>query len=467
VHMVSSSSSETDERLLSYTSGTSASAVNEDCASETDKQERRSSNGSEISDPIQHAKVQFSDISTAAFNLRDGITRTPTMKSRLSSMFGLELYLKKEYLQVTGSFKERGARFALMRLSPREKKAGVIAASAGNHALALAYHGQQLGISVTVVMPMFAPLMKLTCCESYGAKVILYGDNMQKSKEHADELAKTNNLTYINGFDHPDVIAGQGTIGLEILEQVDNVDALVVPVGGGGLIAGIGIAVKTLKPDVLIIGVESETCTSFRNAFLEEQNELFPDQSLADGLAVPQVGYNAVQLAKGLVDELITVSEQSIALAILRLIEVEKSIVEGAGAVGLAAFISGKLDHLKGKRVVTILTGGNIDTTVLGRTLERGLAEDGRLIKIDVVVSDRPGGIAELTALIANLGGSVKDIFHERAWLSANVYSVQVRVIVETRDKAHVKELMDQLGKRYKQINFPKNEWKNCVIDNE
>jgi len=266
---------------------------------------------------------------------------------------------------------------------------------------------------------------------------------------------RSQGLRYINGFDDPDVIAGQGTVGLEILEQVNNVDALVIPVGGGGLIAGIALAVKTLKPEIQIIGVESETCPSFKNAMFGEHEPLHPDQSLADGLAVPQVGLNAVRLARGLIDEFITVCEQSIALAILRLLEVEKSVVEGGGAAGLAAFISHKLDHLKGKRVVCVLTGGNIDTTVLGRTIERGLAVDGRLIKFDVVVSDRPGGIAELTTQIAKLGASIKDIFHERAWLSANVFSVKVRVIAETRDKEHVKEMMEELSKRYKQIDFP------------
>uniref|UniRef100_A0A914MTQ2 L-serine deaminase n=1 Tax=Meloidogyne incognita TaxID=6306 RepID=A0A914MTQ2_MELIC len=385
-----------------------------------------------LCNPKKPVKIQFSDISSAAFNIRDGIVRTPTIRSKsFSSMFGVDLYLKREYLHVTGSFKERGARFALIRLNEEQKRIGVIAASAGNHALALAYHGQQLGIPVTVVMPKCAPLMKINSCDSFGAKVILHGLNIQECKLHAYELAQENKQKYINGFDNPDVIAGQGTIGLEILEEVKDVDAILVPVGGGGLIAGVALAVKTLKPEVSIIGIESEICPSFANALNGTNDPLFPDQSLADGLSVPTVGSNALLIAQGLIDQMITVSEGSIALAILRLIEVEKSVVEGGGAVGLAALVSGKLDHLRGKRVVAILTGGNIDTTVLG--------------------------IAELTAEIAKIGASIKEIFHERAWLSANIHSVMVKIVCETRGEQHVQELIEKLNKKYKQINFPKS----------
>ncbi|KAL7077615.1 hypothetical protein ACQ4LE_003297 [Meloidogyne hapla] len=451
--------------ISSFNNNESFNSLNDNSENNEEIIERKLSPRSELipfvdplCNPLKPIKIQFSDISSAAFNIRDGIVRTPTMRSKsFSSMFGVDLYLKREYLHVTGSFKERGARFALIRLSEEQKRIGVIAASAGNHALALAYHGQQLGIPVTVVMPKCAPLMKINSCDSFGAKVILHGLNIQDCKLRAYELAQENKQKYINGFDNPDVIAGQGTIGLEILEEVKDVDAILVPVGGGGLIAGIALAVKTLKPEVSIIGIESEICPSFANAFNGTKEPLFPDQSLADGLSVPTVGNNALLIAQGLIDQMITVSEGSIALAILRLIEVEKSVVEGGGAVGLAAFISGKLDHLKGKRVVAILTGGNIDTTVLGRTIERGLAVDGRLIKFDVVVSDRPGGIAELTAEIAKIGASIKEIFHERAWLSANIHSVMVKIVCETRGEQHVKELIEHLNRKYKQINFPKS----------
>ncbi|KAH7730216.1 threonine dehydratase catabolic-like protein [Aphelenchoides avenae] len=304
-------------------------------------------------------------------------------------------------------------------------------------------------------MPTFAPLMKLSRCRKFGANVVLHGVDIQKSKEHAFQLCRERGLKYINGFDNPDIIAGQGTVGLEILDQVNNVDAILVPVGGGGLIAGMALAIKTLKPEVKVIGVESETCPSFKKAMKKTADSLFPESSLADGLAVPTVGGNALFIANGLIDELVTVCEESIALSILRSLEMEKSVIEGAAAVGLAALISHKLPYLKGKRVVNVLTGGNIDTTVLGRTIERGLAVDGRLIKFDVVVSDRPGGIAELAARVAKLGASVKDMYFERAWLASNVFSVRARVVAETRDRVHAEELRDYLSRKYSQVMKP------------
>uniref|UniRef100_A0A914YW02 Serine racemase n=2 Tax=Panagrolaimus superbus TaxID=310955 RepID=A0A914YW02_9BILA len=409
-----------------------------------------------VCDPKHPHKIEFSDISMAAFSIRDGIVRSPCTKShQLSALLGIDLFFKKEFLQVTGSFKERGARFALLKLNEEKRKGGAIAASAGNHALALAYHGAQLGIPITVIMPVFAPLMKVSCCRSYGATVIQHGHNIQEAKEYGFKYARDHGMTYINGFDHPDVVAGQGTVGLEILEEVRNIDAIIVPVGGGGLVAGIAVAVKTLKPEVQVIGVEAESCPSFANAMYNKHLPLEPESSLADGLAVPTVGINAVHIAHGKIDELVSVCEESIALSILRLLEMEKAVVEGAGAVGLAAFISGKLPHLKGKRVVIILTGGNIDSTVLGRTIDRGLAVDGRLIKFDVVVSDRPGGIAELTTAIAKSGASIKDIFHERAWLAANVFSVRVRIVAETRDHDHADQFFKTLAEKYAQLSYP------------
>ncbi|UMM16448.1 hypothetical protein L5515_013453 [Caenorhabditis briggsae] len=365
----------------------------------------------------------------------------------------MDLYFKKEYLQVTGSFKERGARYALSRLAEQYKKAGVIAASAGNHALALSYHGQQMNIPVTVVMPVIAPLMKIQFCRSLGANVILKGETIAVAKEFALRHAKDNHLKYINGYDAIDILAGQGTIGLEILDQVPDVDTILVPVGGGGLIAGIAVAVKTLKPAVHIYGIEAETCPSFTEAY--EVGHIVSAQakaSLADGLAVPTVGGNSLETAKGLIDKVITVKEESIALSILRLLEVEKAVVEGGGAVGLAAILEGKVPELKGKKVVSILSGGNIDTTVLGRSIERGLAVDGRLVRLEVVVSDRPGGIAELTTTIAHLGASIKDIFHERAWISTDVFHVKVKVVAETRGKEHVEEIETALKKIYDNV---------------
>lgn len=404
-------------------------------------------------DPDNPVQVKFQDVSAAAYKIRNGIQRTPCQKSRLSEMLGLELYIKSDFQQITGSFKERGARNTLLMLTEEQKKNGVIAASAGNHALALSYHGQSLGIPVYVVMPLIAPIMKVSMCKQYGANVIIHGEDIGVSKRHAMKLAKEKNLLYINGYDNPNIIAGQGTLGLEIVEQVPDLDAVIIPVGGGGLIAGMALAIKSLSPKTLIIGVESEQCCSFSSA-MEAGRPTYTQSrpTLADGLAVPEVGVNAFATAKDMIDKMVCVSEDYIALAILRLVEVEKAVVEGAGACSLAALLSGKLPELENKKVAIPLCGGNIDTTVLGRVLERGLAADGRLCRFVVTVSDRPGGIADLTRLLADHGASIKDIFHERAWLKSEVFHVQVKVVVETRDAEHSAEIERQLREKYDRV---------------
>ncbi|XP_043484791.1 L-threonine ammonia-lyase [Leptopilina heterotoma] len=400
-------------------------------------------------------KITFEDITSAAFKIKEGVINTPCVQSRLSEMTGVDLYLKKDFLQVTGSFKERGARNALLKLSEEQKKIGVISASLGNHALALCYHGLSLGIPVTVVMPVVAPIMKIASCQHYRANVIVKGAEMGEAKREALKYAKEKGLIYINGYDHPDIMAGQGTLGLEIVDQVKKIDAVVVPVGGGGLIAGVALAIKTLLPNVSIIGVESERCPSFHLAREKDKPTFTPTQStLADGLAVPMVGYNAFATANPLIDKLVVVKEEWIAIAILRLVENEKCIVEGAGATGLAAILSGQLDELRGKRVVLPLCGGNIDTTILGRCLERGLAAEGRLVKFSAQVSDRPGGIAELCTLLASIGVSIKDIIHERAWIMSDIFSVDVKVVCETRDAGHAQQLKMILNKNYSKVIF-------------
>ncbi|KAF1329134.1 Threonine ammonia-lyase, partial [Globisporangium splendens] len=418
--------------------------------------------------------VSFEDVSTASFRIRDGIEQTSCKYSpMLSKRMGYEIFLKKDYRQMTGSFKERGARNALLQLTDEQKRIGVVAASAGNHALALAYHGKLLGIPVTCVMPNIAPLTKITSCQELGARVILHGSHILEAREKADEYARDEvrachilglvcgpyayvyryaalfdlqGLAYINGFDHPDIIAGAGTMGIEILNQVPNVDAIVVPVGGGGLIAGIALAVKTLAPKVKVIGVEPELCASFTGA-LEAGHPINVPTSptLADGLAVPCVGANAFEIARHRVDQIVTVSERAIALSVLRLVEKEKVVVEGGGACSLAALIDNKLPELKGKRVVLPLCGGNIDVPVLGRVIERGLAADGRLVRFVATVSDRPGGIAQLANLLWECGVSVKDIYHERAWVHASVSNVAVKCVVETQSYDHGLELKKRL----------------------
>ncbi|XP_070562847.1 L-threonine ammonia-lyase-like [Ptychodera flava] len=407
----------------------------------------------EFCDPENPIVVRFQDVSAAAYKIKNGIQRTPCQRSHMSAMTGVEIFFKKEFLQYTGSFKERGARYTLLMLPQEQKQRGVIAASAGNHALALSYHGKDLGIPVFVVMPIIAPIMKISLCKQHGANVIVTGADLGESKKYAMKLAQEKGLQYINGYDHPHILAGQGTMGLEIVEQVPDIDAVVVPVGGAGLIAGTALAVKSLYPHIQVIGAEAERCASFKAA-IDAGHPVYTKVSstLADGLAVPTVGVNAFATARPLVDKVVTVSEDYIALAILRLIELEKAVVEGAGATGLAAILAGKLPELEGKKVVIPLCGGNIDTAVLGRCIERGLAADGRLCRFIVQVSDRPGGIAELTKLIADAGVSLKDIFHERAWLRTDIFSVQVKCVVETRDEEHGKELEKILRERYDHV---------------
>ncbi|KAK9694331.1 Pyridoxal-phosphate dependent enzyme [Popillia japonica] len=405
--------------------------------------------------PNHPIKLTFQDITSAAFQIKNGVLNTPCIKSHLSDLTGMDIYLKKEFLQYTGSFKERGARYALLMLSPEQKKVGVISASLGNHAQALSYHGYKLGIPVTVVMPIVAPIMKIEKCKQYNANVVVQGKNMAESKRIAMRLAKERGYIYINGYDHPHIMAGQGTLGLEIIEQVEDIDAVVVPVGGGGLIAGVALAIKTLRPHVKIIGVESERCASFSKALKAGKPvNVEIEATLADGLAVPMVGYNAFETARPLIDKMVVVEEKWIAIAILRLIELEKCVVEGAGAAGLAAILAGQLDDLKGKKVVLNLCGGNIDTTILGRCLERGLAADGRLLKFSVTVSDRPGGISDLCKLIHSIGVSIKDILHERAWVTCDVFSVEVKVVVETKDMDHAIQLRNLLRSCYQEGEF-------------
>ncbi|XP_044744464.1 L-threonine ammonia-lyase isoform X2 [Coccinella septempunctata] len=405
--------------------------------------------------PDHPTRISFEDITSAAYKIRSGINLTQCIKSHLSDMTGMDIYLKKDFLQNTGSFKERGARYALLMLPKEKRDKGVIAASLGNHAQAISYHGLLLNIPVTVVMPLIAPIMKIQKCRELKANVIIEGKDMAEARRVATKLAREQGLTYVNGYDHPHIIAGQGTIALEILEQVNDIDAIVVPTGGGGLLAGVIVAVKALNSKIKIIGVESERCASFSKALeCGEPIQTNIEGTLADGLAVPKVGYNAWVTAKDHVDKMVIVQEEWIAVAILRLVEMEKCIVEGAGACGLAAILAGQLDEFKGKRVVLILSGGNIDTTILGRCLERGLAADGRLVKFKATVSDRPGGISELCKLIGSIGVSIKDVIHERAWVTSDVFSVEVKVVCETRDYAHSLELRELMFAHYKKVKF-------------
>ncbi|MFO0828640.1 MAG: pyridoxal-phosphate dependent enzyme [Phycisphaerales bacterium] len=387
--------------------------------------------------------VTFDDIVAARTRIADGVFVTPCRESfDLSDLTGCEIHSKLEFTQRTGSFKERGARNALLLLDEARRRRGVVAASAGNHALALAFHGRQLGIPVTVVMPTFAPLVKRSRCERLGARVLLHGDTIADAKVRGDELVASEGLTYVHGFNDAAIIAGQGTMGLEILEQVPAPDAIIVPVGGAGLIAGVALAVKRLSPRTQIIGVEPRRCPSYYEALRIGHPVHVPTlPTLADGLAVPQVGDRAFAIARDKVDRVVLVDEQEISLAILRLAELEKGVVEGGGACSLAPFLGGQLDDLRGKRVVLSLCGGNIDPTILSRVIEHGLALDGRLTRFTAVIRDRPGGLAAFASTIAAAGASIKQIQHERAFGGPDISTVQVDCTVEVRDLAHSRAL--------------------------
>ena len=392
---------------------------------------------------MMKSTVALSDIVAARRRIGSGIYMSPCVESiPLSQLTGAHIYCKLDYLQRTGSFKERGARNALELLPAEVRQRGVVAASAGNHALGVAYHGSLLGIPVTVVMPKFAPLIKVSNCRALGATVVLHGADLGEARVEAEAIAARDGLTFLHPFDNLDVIAGQGTIALEILEQTPDVEAIIAPVGGGGLIAGIATVVNALRPGVKVIGVESESAACLTAALAAgEPVDVTLKPSLADGLAVPRVGGHSFAALEHKIDRVVTVDEASIALAILRLIELEKSVVEGAGATPLAALLSGKLPELAGKRVVLVLCGGNIDLTMLDRVIEVGLVADGRLARFTVSITDRPGGLARLADVIASTGASIKEIVHDRAFSGPDLSEVRVVCVVETTGRAHLESL--------------------------
>jgi threonine dehydratase len=392
--------------------------------------------------------LTLADVEAARARIAGGVYLSPCVESiPLSQLTGAHVYCKLDYLQRTGSFKERGARNALLRLSPEQRRRGVIAASAGNHAQGIAYHGTLLGIPTTVVMPKFAALIKVTNCRQLGANVVLHGADLAEARARAEELARRDGLTFVHPFDDADVMAGQGTMALEILDQAPDAEAIVVPVGGGGLLSGIGTVVKALRPQMTVVAVEAEHAACLVAALAAGRPVPVPVlPTLADGLAVAQIGARPFEVLRRVVDRVVTVDEATIALAILRLIELEKSVVEGAGATPLAAFLSGKLDDLRGRKVVLTLCGGNIDLTMLDRVLETGLVADGRLTRFAVSIADRPGGLARLAEIIASTGASIKEIVHDRAFSGPDLSAVRVICVVETTGHEHVRTLHEVLA---------------------
>lgn len=391
--------------------------------------------------------VEFAQIEEARRRIRDAVKVTPCKPSEaLSERSGADVYLKLENLQHTGSFKARGALNRLLKLSDEEKKRGVVAASAGNHAQGVAFHATRLGIRATIVMPVNTPLTKVTRTSEYGAEVVLAGENYDAAYQEAVRLAEERGAVYIHGYDDDDIIAGQGTLGLELLEQNPYLHAVVVPVGGGGLISGVALAMKEVHPSIRIIGVEASALPSMAEAIRRGGPvTLDPGQTVADGIAVRRVGARCHEICARLVDEWVAVDDDEIARAILFLLEHEKTMAEGAGAVAVAALLAGKLSRLAKKKVGLVISGGNIDVNFLCRIIERGLVESGRLARLEVSVPDRPGSLAEMLQTVASAKANVVEVQHERAFMAGSLGQVNVCLVVETRGHAHVEELMAAL----------------------
>jgi len=387
--------------------------------------------------------VTVEDVRAAAVRIRDHVQRSPMPKSdALSHDLGMHLYVKLENLQRTGSFKERGAANKLAQLTPEERKRGVICSSAGNHAQGVAYHARRLGIPATVVMPETSPLVKVRATLGFGAEVILYGAAYDDAYAKAREVEAERNLVFVHAFDDVAIIAGQGTIGLEILEDLPNVDAIVLAVGGGGLAAGVGAVVKALKPDTRIIGVEMVNIASMKAALENGGPITLPAAStIADGIAVRRVGAESYAHVKKYVDEIVTVDEEEVANAILQLIEKEKTVAEGAGAAPIAALLNRDLG-LKGKRVVAGICGGNINVNLVSRIIERGLIKDGRRVRLKATMPDRPGQLARLLDVVAKARANVLEVHHERMSKKLSLIDTEVALVLETRGPEHIDELI-------------------------
>jgi threonine dehydratase len=391
--------------------------------------------------------LTLGDIKSARTRLNGSIYRTPCARSEtLSLQTGQNIFLKLENLQMTGSFKERGALNKIAMLTPQQAARGVIAASAGNHAQGVAHHATQRGIRSVIVMPLTTPLVKVQATRGFGAEVVLHGANYDEACEEATRRCQAEGMTFIHPFDDPLVMAGQGTIGLELLEQIENLEAVVVPIGGGGLIGGIACAVKESKPDVRVIGVQTARLPSMKEAVREHHPvTLEPATTIADGIAVRRAGEITFPVVARYVDEIVTVNEDEIASAILTLLEREKTLAEGAGAAGLAAVLQKRTSLPAFTRTAVIVGGGNIDVTLLSRIIERGLVQDGRLIRLRIHLLDKPGALAELTEIIAAHRANIVDTLYNRAYYGVNLGDTAIDITMETRGREQVEELLAAL----------------------
>ncbi len=385
--------------------------------------------------------VSIADIRAAAERIAGEVSLTPCLASRtLSAICGCEVFLKFENLQFTASFKERGALNKMAQLTAEERAKGVLAVSAGNHAQAVAYHAQRMGVAATIVMPRFASSVKVENTRGFGAEVVLEGDTFDDARAIGLKLAAERGLTVVHPYDDAAVIAGQGTISLEMLAQQPDIDTLVIAIGGGGLIAGIATAAKAVKPGMSIVGVQTERFPAAWNSKHGENRES-RQATIADGIGVKSPGALTLPVIRDLVDDVVLVSEDDIEQAILMLLEIEKTVVEGAGAVGLAAVLKDKA-RFAGRKVGLVLCGGNIEPLVLAEIIERGMVKSGRLARLRVDVRDVPGALADVAALLARLGANIDEVQHQRAFTSLSVERVQIEVVVQTRGAAHIEKIL-------------------------
>lgn len=391
--------------------------------------------------------VSFDDVIKAREAIKDAVIRTPTVRAtRLSIHLGIDLYLKLENLQHTNAFKSRGALNKLLTLTEVQRKKGVIACSAGNHAQGVAYHATRLGIPSLIVMPKGTPFNKIKRTEDFGGRVVLYGKNFDDSVEETLRLAKEQDMTFIHPFDDPAVVAGQGTLGLEMMEQVPDLDVVVVPIGGGGLIAGVATAIKGINPNVRIIGAQAE---NFDAVKAKREGRVFKagPATLAEGIAVKEPSEADIAIIDKLVDQIDSVTETEIEDAVFDLLSDEKLVAEGAAGAGLAV-IQKNLEALRGKKVGLVLCGGNIDSRLLSTLIMRGLVRDGRITRLRFEIDDTPGQLSDISRIIGEHGANVIEVIHQRMMQTVSLKRAELDIVIEARDRLHVHELVAKLKDR-------------------
>jgi threonine dehydratase len=400
---------------------------------------------------ISSRMVTLPEIQSALGRIRKSIQVSPCTRSEtFSELTGNSVFLKLENRQRTGAYKERGALNKLLSLTASERSQGVIAASAGNHAQAVAYHASKLGIRAKIVMPLATPLIKVSATRGYGGDVVLHGANYDEAFDEALRLSAQDHLTFVHAFDDDAVIAGQGTLGLELLEQYPDLEAVIVPIGGGGLIGGISCALKETNPRIQVIGVQPARLPSVKVALADGKPVTLPSAvTIADGIAVRRAGERTLPLIQKYVDDVVTVEEEEIANAVLLLLEREKVLAEGAGAAALAALVNRRIPTIKdhaAKKIAIIVSGGNIDVTLLARIIERGLVKDGRLVRLRVHLPDYPGALHRLTGILAQHRANIVETSYDRAYHNVNLGDTAIDITMETRGPDHIAELISALS---------------------